>query len=303
MRLSGGERQRISLARAFLKDAPILILDEPTSSVDIKTEAAIMDAMERLMQGRTTVMIAHRLSTLAHCDARLEIEHGLLVRTYSPTSGGIVEAHEQAHGTRNGADAALQTPRPPVPGPLATFPPMVAEAVLTYRRAHPRIGARRAQVALQQDPALRGLPLPDSRTIHRAWVAAGLVTPRDPGGRRGADDGRGAPVLPTPDTRLPPCSQDGLYVGRQRRSVRAPDAGLTIDDDVFAEQRGAPAVSENAMLGGSIGDRDHRSVTGRPGARGAVSPGHASPDRTEDGGRALERVRKAELRKGREREL
>ena len=49
MRLSGGERQRISLARAFLKDAPILILDEPTSSVDVKTEAVIMEAMERLM--------------------------------------------------------------------------------------------------------------------------------------------------------------------------------------------------------------------------------------------------------------
>jgi ATP-binding cassette subfamily B protein len=81
MRLSGGERQRISLARAFLKDAPILILDEPTSSVDVKTEAAIMEAMERLMQGRTTVMIAHRLSTLAICDARLEIEHGRLVTT------------------------------------------------------------------------------------------------------------------------------------------------------------------------------------------------------------------------------
>jgi ATP-binding cassette, subfamily B, bacterial len=81
MRLSGGERQRISLARAFLKDAPILILDEPTSSVDIKTEATIMDAMQRLMQGRTTFMIAHRLSTLAHCDARLEIEHGRLVMT------------------------------------------------------------------------------------------------------------------------------------------------------------------------------------------------------------------------------
>ena len=60
MRLSGGERQRIALARAFLKDAPILILDEPTSSVDTKTEAAIMEAMERLMQGRTTLMIAHR---------------------------------------------------------------------------------------------------------------------------------------------------------------------------------------------------------------------------------------------------
>lgn len=80
MSLSGGERQRIALARAFLKDAPILILDEPTSSVDTKTEAAIMEAMERLMRGRTTLMIAHRLSTLADCDARLEIEDGRVVR-------------------------------------------------------------------------------------------------------------------------------------------------------------------------------------------------------------------------------
>ena len=71
MRLSGGERQRISLARAFLKDAPILILDEPTSSVDVTTEATIMDAMQRLMQGRTTFMIAHRLSTLENSNIRI----------------------------------------------------------------------------------------------------------------------------------------------------------------------------------------------------------------------------------------
>jgi ATP-binding cassette subfamily B protein len=79
MRLSGGERQRISLARAFLKDAPILILDEPTSSVDVKTEAAIMESMERLMAGRTAIMIAHRLSTLEHCDRVIRIERGVLV--------------------------------------------------------------------------------------------------------------------------------------------------------------------------------------------------------------------------------
>lgn len=80
MSLSGGERQRIALARAFLKDAPILILDEPTSSVDMETEAAIIEAMERLMRGRTTFMIAHRLGTLANCDARLEIEDGRVIR-------------------------------------------------------------------------------------------------------------------------------------------------------------------------------------------------------------------------------
>jgi len=81
MRLSGGERQRIALARAFLKDAPILILDEPTSSVDMKTEAAIMDAMGRLMYGRTTLMIAHRLSTLSRFDLRLAMENGRSVWT------------------------------------------------------------------------------------------------------------------------------------------------------------------------------------------------------------------------------
>jgi ATP-binding cassette subfamily B protein len=79
VQLSGGERQRISLARAFLKDAPILILDEPTSSVDLKTEHAIIEAMERLMRGRTTFMIAHRLSTLEICDVRIQLEHGEVV--------------------------------------------------------------------------------------------------------------------------------------------------------------------------------------------------------------------------------
>ena len=79
MRLSGGERQRIALARAFLKDAPILVLDEPTSSVDMVTETGIMDAMERLMAGRTTLMIAHRMSTLEICDARIVLEHGRIV--------------------------------------------------------------------------------------------------------------------------------------------------------------------------------------------------------------------------------
>ncbi len=79
LRLSGGERQRIALARAFLKDAPILILDEPTSAIDVATEALIMEAMQRVMAGRTTLMIAHRLSTLEVCDARMVIEHGHLV--------------------------------------------------------------------------------------------------------------------------------------------------------------------------------------------------------------------------------
>ncbi|MEN8181697.1 MAG: ABC transporter ATP-binding protein, partial [Myxococcota bacterium] len=78
MRLSGGERQRIALARAFLTDAPVLVLDEPTSSVDPATERIIFDAMERLVEGRTTFSIAHRLETLANCDLHVEIRDGRL---------------------------------------------------------------------------------------------------------------------------------------------------------------------------------------------------------------------------------
>jgi ATP-binding cassette subfamily B protein len=76
MSLSGGERQRISLARAFLKDAPILILDEPTSSVDTEMEAAIIEAMTRLMRGRTTFIISHRPSALENCNLIVELDQG-----------------------------------------------------------------------------------------------------------------------------------------------------------------------------------------------------------------------------------
>lgn len=79
VRLSGGERQRIAVARAFLKDAPILILDEPTSSIDSRTEAVILDALERLIVGRTTFMIAHRLSTLRRPDRILVVDGGRIV--------------------------------------------------------------------------------------------------------------------------------------------------------------------------------------------------------------------------------
>jgi ATP-binding cassette subfamily B protein len=84
MQLSGGQRQRISIARAFLKDAPILILDEPTSSIDAATEALILSAMARLAEGRTTLVIAHRPSTLALCTSRIELADGRLVTKQSP---------------------------------------------------------------------------------------------------------------------------------------------------------------------------------------------------------------------------
>lgn len=79
--LSGGERQRLSIARALLKDAPILILDEPTSALDAETEALLLDALRRLMKGRTTFIIAHRLSTIREASRIVVLSDGLIVET------------------------------------------------------------------------------------------------------------------------------------------------------------------------------------------------------------------------------
>jgi ATP-binding cassette subfamily B protein len=79
VKLSGGERQRVALARAFLADAPILILDEATSSLDSESEALIQDAMQSLMRGRTTLVIAHRLSTVRGLDRILVFDQGRIV--------------------------------------------------------------------------------------------------------------------------------------------------------------------------------------------------------------------------------
>jgi len=75
-RLSGGERQRLAIARALLKDAPVLILDEPTSALDAEAEKSVLEALERLMAGRTTLIIAHRLSTIRRADRIVVIEGG-----------------------------------------------------------------------------------------------------------------------------------------------------------------------------------------------------------------------------------
>jgi ATP-binding cassette subfamily B protein len=94
VKLSGGERQRVALARAFLADAPVLILDEATSSLDSESESLIQQAMERLMKGRTSIVIAHRLSTVRSLDRILVFDHGRIVEQGTHTAltaraGGI----------------------------------------------------------------------------------------------------------------------------------------------------------------------------------------------------------------------
>ena len=78
-RLSGGQKQRIAIARAILKDAPILLLDEPTSALDTESEALVQEALENVMKNRTVLVIAHRLSTIKDADEVLVLEQGQIV--------------------------------------------------------------------------------------------------------------------------------------------------------------------------------------------------------------------------------
>jgi len=81
VRLSGGQRQRLAIARAILKNAPILILDEATSSLDTESEGLVQDALERLMVHRTTLVVAHRLSTVRRADRIVVVSHGQIVES------------------------------------------------------------------------------------------------------------------------------------------------------------------------------------------------------------------------------
>ena len=78
MTLSGGQRQRLGIARAIIRNSPVLFLDEPTAALDVETEERVLDALERLMKGRTVVMITHRLSTLREADKVIVLKDGVV---------------------------------------------------------------------------------------------------------------------------------------------------------------------------------------------------------------------------------
>jgi len=192
-------------------------------------------------------------------------------------SGHVLSAASQALGYRPswgrkwwrryraGGEAALLPVRPPAPGPLATFAPTVRQAVLAYRRTHPRAGARRARLSLEDDPTLQGLPLPSARTLHRAWVAAGLVPPRLP---RDAPPPTAVPVLPPGDPHAvwELDHQDGLRLAGLGapvvlQGVRAPAAGLIVGATLFPGPHGAHAVPVDDVLDAL---RQHLATWGRP---------------------------------------
>jgi ATP-binding cassette subfamily B protein len=113
VKLSGGERQRVALARAFLADAPVLILDEATSSLDSESEALIQEAMERLMKGRTSIVIAHRLSTVRNLDRILVFDRGEIVEQGTHASlanrtGGLYRGLFERQATEFGRLSAAE---------------------------------------------------------------------------------------------------------------------------------------------------------------------------------------------------
>ena len=115
--LSGGQRQRLAIARALYKDAPILILDEATSALDNESERLVQDALQKLMQGRTTLIVAHRLSTIEHADRVIVMERGRIVEQGAPAEllargGAYTRLHHRGEWTSPPTDPDEQTRQP-----------------------------------------------------------------------------------------------------------------------------------------------------------------------------------------------
>ena len=122
--LSGGQRQRIGIARALIRNSPILILDEPTAALDTESEKLVMEALERLMKGRTVITIAHRLSTIRDADKIIVLKDGVWrkkARTTSCSSrGGIYAELSRIQAEPASAQAEVLAPAVPLRQPVRT---------------------------------------------------------------------------------------------------------------------------------------------------------------------------------------
>ncbi|MBK8986086.1 MAG: thiol reductant ABC exporter subunit CydD [Chloroflexi bacterium] len=148
-RLSGGQAQRLALARAFLKDAPLLILDEPTAHLDPRTEADIQTAMRRLMDGRTTLVIAHRLPTIRHAAQIIVLDNGRILESGShdelmQRNGryAAMQTENAEHGTGNTEprtqNAESSPPRPASLSPVLPLSPIPLSRLLRFLTPHAR---------------------------------------------------------------------------------------------------------------------------------------------------------------------
>ncbi len=201
--LSGGERQRIAVARAFIRASPILILDEPTSAIDSKTEAVILDALEHLMEGPTSFMIAHRLSTVRDADLILVMNHGEVVEqgTHDQllTLGGL---YYQLYEAQTGRAAKIEAQY--AQEALAAGDSAMGVSDILAEVATAEALARYEQSQRQSpEPEANGVATEphDNGAAPQPSTPRGLWAPRvpQPGARTSAPTAAGAAKAPAPE--------------------------------------------------------------------------------------------------------
>jgi ATP-binding cassette subfamily B protein len=211
--LSGGERQRICVARAFIRNAPILILDEPTSSIDSRTEQVILDALDRLMVGRTSLMIAHRLSTVRKADLIIVVNRGRVAEVGPHDellmAGGL---YYQLYAAQNGEIAQIEADHlkrvqagevPAVPNGTGNGRGVEREVIDSLARAvRQRI---RASLADGGDTTALQEPVENGEAGNGEPPPAGNGHLAEPNGHAGAPDGD----QPASDPPVPPDTDRG----------------------------------------------------------------------------------------------